>query len=304
MKKLIVSDLEPKAKHPTIFEWFKNLAVNESFIIVNDHDPKPLFYQFKAEYPGEFEWEYLEQGPQRWEVKIKKIKKSKTIQEIIVENPKSIEVFKEFGIDYCCGGKKDFELTLKEKGIDQKVFFKKLKNIETSGNLSFIARYNKWSLSFLCDFIIENHHNYLKNIHPEILQLSDKVMNVHSTAHPELIEINKIINALENELTMHMQKEENILFPAIKEIERNKNAALPFGSIRNPISMMIYEHESAGNNIEKIKKLTMNFTIPADACASYSLLYRYLKDYYDDLHQHIHLENNILFPRAIKLQDE
>jgi regulator of cell morphogenesis and NO signaling len=152
---------------------------------------------------------------------------------------------------------------------------------------------------------VNTHHSYVKKYLPEIRGYAAKVAKVHGGAHPELATIQTLVETLNAELLGHLHKEEAILFPFIKrlvKVEPGQNAFSPFGTIQNPISVMELEHETAGGILEKIRALTNNYTLPADACASYSLLYRMLDEFENDLHTHVHLENNILFPKALALE--
>ena len=299
---LDVRSIEPRLKHPSIFQAFDKLGKGEDFTIINDHDPLPLFYQFQAERPGIFEWQYVEKGPTTWKVTISKTKaEGKTVADILMENPKAANVFKKYHIDYCCKGNRLFEEACAEAGLDPEALQEQIDG--SVENPQFNMRAKDWSLDFLADYIINNHHQYLKDSTPDLLALSDKVKRVHGAHHPELIEINEIINQVASELVSHMQKEEELLFPAIKEIANGKfSGKYPFSSISQPIRMMEEEHVEAGEGLEKIRALTDDYTVPTDACTSYRLLFNMLQAYEDDLHQHVHLENNILFPKAIALE--
>ena len=299
---LDVRIIEPRLKHPSIFQRFDELKKGEAFIILNDHDPLPLFYQFKAERPEQFEWQYVEEGPDTWRVSITRTKEAgKTVAEILLENPKAVNVFKKYHIDYCCKGKTPFEEACAEAGLDPKELQKQID--ESAENPQFHMRAKSWGLDFLADYIVQNHHKYVRDATPDLLALSEKVTRVHGNAHPELLEINATLYAIAEELLQHMVKEEQMLFPAIKKIfQKESLSGFPFTSIQAPINMMEMEHESAGGGFEKIRKLSDNFTVPQDACTSYRLLFDMMQTYEDDLHQHVHLENNILFPKAIDLE--
>ena len=167
--------------------------------------------------------------------------------------------------------------------------------------------YNEWGLDFLADYIVNKHHSYVNKNLPDIRAYADKVNRVHSSRHPELAKVHHMVEAVFAELSSHMMKEEKILFPYIKSLVNAKNNPGSFeqghfGTVQNPIKMMENEHEAVGQNMEELRKITDNYTLPQDACASYSLLYRMLDEFEDDLHLHIHLENNILFPKAIELE--
>ena len=308
---LDVTVIEPKLKHPTIFKRFDALSAGESFVIHNDHDPKPLYYQLLAERGNIFNWEYLESGPEWWNVKIGKLEagaKEATIGEMVTKDFRKAEVFKKFGLDFCCGGKKTLNKACAEKGIDIVELEKQLQAVE---NVSAMPSqdYASWDLDFLADYILNTHHKYVARTMPIIFEYTQKVAKVHGDRHPEAIEIASEFVKVQDELNSHMMKEENMLFPYIKELvaaQKNKSiiSASPFGTIQNPIRMMELEHEQVGDVMENIHKLTNNFVPPADACTTFRLSFAALKEFEDDLHQHIHLENNILFPKAIKLEQE
>lgn len=300
---LDVRIIEPRLKHPAIFNRFDELKKGEAFTIINDHDPLPLFYQFKAERPEQFEWEYIEEGPQIWKVTITRTKAvGKTVADILMENPKAATVFKKFHIDYCCKGGRLFEEACEEAGLDAEALEEEI--AQTTENPPFNMRAREWTLDFLADYIVHNHHQYVRDVTPELLALSNKVKRVHGNAHPELHGIDEAINAVAEELMRHMEKEEEVLFPAIKQLLGHESKrAFPFGSIQAPIRMMEAEHENAGEGFEKIRALSDDFTVPQDACTSYRLLFDMLAAYEEDLHQHVHLENNILFPKAIALEN-
>lgn len=311
METLDVTQIEPRLKHPTIFERFDALSRGEAFIIHNDHDPKPLYYQLIAERGQTFIWTYLKNGPEVWEVKISKLEYNQapsTIGELVANDFRKAEVFRKFGLDFCCGGKKSVEEACEKKGISAMEVERALAELDKQSNL-VNEDFNNWELGFLSDYIINTHHHYVAESLPMLYELSAKVARVHGDRHPELVDIANYFNAVADELTMHMHKEEYILFPYIKQLADSKknNTVLspaPFGTIENPIRMMESEHVSAGGNMEKIRELSNVFTPPNDACASYRVLFAKLDEFEKDLHQHIHLENNILFPKAIALEKE
>jgi len=306
---LNVTLLEPRQKHPTIFVRFDELNEGESLIIHNDHDPKPLYYQLIGERGNIFSWEYLEEGPEWWKVKISKrslAEKEETLGEIAVKDLRKAEVFKKYGIDFCCGGKKTVKEVCAEKGLDVTKIEQELKQADKPLTSRPIP-YTEWSLDFLCDYIVNTHHSYVKRSLPDLVSYATKVEGVHSPQHPELHKIKSLVDEINAELTAHMMKEERVLFPYIKElvfakINEQVLHASHFGTVQNPINMMEMEHEIVGKNLEEIRRLSNNYTLPADSCASYSLLYKMLDEFENDLHLHIHLENNILFPKAVELE--
>lgn len=311
METLNVTLIEPRFKHTTIFDKFDLLKEEEEFIIRNDHDPLPLYQQLIAEKGQTFEWVYLLSGPEIWEVKIKKLKigeKAETIGQMVVNDYRKAEVFRKFGIDFCCGGKITLEQACKKKGLDITEVREELSRIEEK-NGSKNENYDSWELDFLADYIVNKHHAYVKESHPILSELSQKVARVHGDKHPELLQIANDYLEVSEELNMHMHKEEMILFPYIKKLVESKKEGLPlemppFGSIANPINMMESEHIAAGEVTERMKVMSNNFTPPDGACNSYRVLFSKLKEYEADLHHHIHLENNILFKKAIDLEKE
>ena len=309
---LNVTLIEPKLKHPTIFVRFDELVSGESLTIHNDHDPKPLYYQLLGERGNIFTWEYLEQGPQLWRVKISKKlsgEDDETLGEIAAKDLRKAEVFKKYGLDFCCGGKKTVKEACAEKGIDVTKVEQELqvadKNVKTT---SRPLPYNDWNLDFLADYIVNTHHSYVKKTIPDLRQYAAKVAKVHGDHHPELLTINKLVEEVCNEMSGHMVKEETVLFPYIKQLVASKNNSDGnskfgnFDTVQTPINMMEMEHELVGKDMEEIRELSKNYTLPEDACASYSFLFKTLEEFEDDLHIHIHLENNILFPKAVEME--
>jgi len=306
---LDVTAIEPRLKHPTIFAKFDELKPGASLIIHNDHDPKPLYYQLLGERGDIFTWEYLERGPQVWEIKITKRAEGEaeeTLGEIATKDLRKAEVFKKYGLDFCCGGKKTVREACEEKGIDVTKVEQELQNSDKS---SFTARplpYNDWNLDFLADYIVNTHHSYVKKTIPDIRTYADKVAKVHGSRHPELLEINKLAQEVCDEMSEHMVKEENVLFPYVKHIVSSKNQAHQkfdsLDTVKEPIDIAVTEHELVGGNMDKIRDISRNYQLPEDACASYSYLFKTLDEFENDLHIHVHLENNILFPKAIAME--
>ena len=305
-KELHVSLLEPRRKHPTIFEWFDDLPAGDSFVIKNDHDPKPLYYQMLGERGNVFKWEYLEQGPETWRVRITKRAegdRDETLGEIAAKDLRKAEVFKKYGLDFCCGGKKTVKEACEEKGMDVTKIEQELQQADRLP-VSRPLPYNEWNLDFLADYIVNTHHSYVKKTLPEIRSYAQKVAQVHGAGHPELGNILAVVESVYAEMSSNMVKEEQVVFPYIKQLVNAKSRqdvpqAETLQSVKNPINLMEMEHELVGKNMEIIRQLANNYILPAEACATYSLLYRLLQEFEEDLHMHVHLENNILFPKAI-----
>ena len=230
----------------------------------------------------------------------------KTLAEIVTDNIRSAIVFEEYGLDFCCNGKRPLSEACKEKNIDVNDVINHLAGLDSNVES---RNANYWELDFLVDYIINNHHQYVRRMIPIISLHTDKVAAMHGENHPETKQIADLFLAVRQELESHMMKEERILFPYIKQLNYAKKnteriALPPFGTIQNPIRMMESEHQSAGDAMHKIRELSNNFITPADACNTYKALYSELKEFEEDLHKHIHLENNILFLRAIELEKE
>lgn len=306
---LDVTLLEPRQKHPTIFVRFDELAEGESLTLHNDHDPKPLYYQLLGERGNIFVWEYLEQGPEWWKVRITKEitgENDETLGQIAAKDLRKAEIFKKYGLDFCCGGKKTVKQACAEKGLDVTKIEQELQQADKNPATRPLP-YGDWSLDFLADYIVNTHHSYVKKSLPEIRGYAAKVAQVHGDRHPELSNVLQLVEEVNRELTSHMLKEEKVLFPFIKDLVAAGNNEKPvqashFGTVQNPINMMEMEHEMVGKNLEEIRTLTNNYTLPEDACASYSLLFKMLDEFENDLHTHIHLENNILFPKALDIE--
>jgi regulator of cell morphogenesis and NO signaling len=306
---LNVTLIQPRLKHPTIFKHFDALKEGEAFEILNDHDPKPLYYQLLGERGNIFTWSYLEQGPQRWRVQIKKndLANGDTVGEIAAKDIRKAEVFKKYGIDFCCGGKKSLKQVCEEKGLDLEIVEAELEN--PVQKISSANNYNGWELDFLADYIYNQHHRYYYDELPVLKGLITKVTQHHGSNHPELKYVYSLFGQLVNELDTHFMREEKVVFPFIKALvlakrTGNFEALNSQPSLTEPIRLMEVDHEAAGDILEQIQKLSSNYTPPGDACNSYQFLYKKLKDLDEDLHQHIHLENNILFPKALKLDRE
>src|SRR4030065_929300 len=231
----------------------------------------------------------------------------KTLAEIVTDNIRSAIIFEEAGLDFCCKGKRSLKDACADKNIDVQKIVNELTNLSVSGNGA--QNVNDWQLDFLVDYIMNNHHQYVRRMIPVISLHSDKVASVHGKNHPETLQIADLFLAVRDELEGHMMKEERILFPQIKQMvlnqkENSQFLTPPFGTIQNPIRMMEFEHTSAGDALYQIRELSNNYSHPEDACNTFKALYSELKDFEEDLHKHIHLENNILFPKSIELEAE
>ena len=234
------------------------------------------------------------------------IQQDQIIGELVANDYRTASVFKKYGIDFCCQGNRTINDACEAKKIDEKLVVDDLNNLLNSkadGGIDF----QSWPLDLLADYIEKKHHRYVEEKSMEIKPYLDKICRVHGERHPELLEIKEHFNATAGELAMHMKKEELILFPFIKKMVKAKqeNSILDkpnFGTVENPIQMMMDEHTTEGDRFRKIEEISNNYTAPDDACNTYRVTFALLKEFEQDLHLHIHLENNILFPRAIELE--
>lgn len=236
------------------------------------------------------------------------IQENNIIGELVANDYRTASVFKKYGIDFCCQGNRTIEDACTAKKIDTKSVVSDLKSInqESSGNTT---DYQSWPIDLMADYIEKKHHRYVEEKTREITPYLDKICRVHGDRHPELFEINEHFNATAGELAAHMKKEELILFPFVRKMakakqENTKLEAPHFGTVENPIQMMMHEHTTEGERFRKIETLSNNYTPPEDACDTYRVTFALLKEFEADLHLHIHLENNILFPKAIELEKQ
>ncbi len=231
----------------------------------------------------------------------------KTVREIALENPSSIRVFETLGIDYCCGGKRSLSEACSRAEIDVD---KTLALLAQADRDSRSAQTNEWTTRPLCELmghIVEQHHGFVRRETPRLIGLLAKVRAKHGRTHPEVEQIESLFIAMAQELSTHILKEEQLLFPHIERLEKAAQSGAPapeafFGSVSRPIANMAAEHDDAGAILSQLRELSNGYTTHAGACSTFVALYRGLEDFEHDLHQHVHLENSILFPRAIAIE--
>lgn len=229
------------------------------------------------------------------------------VGDIVAENYKSAKVFKSYGVDFCCRGNKSIAQVCEEHAMDENALIASLTacfESETDTN-----DYQSWDIDFLSDYIYNKHHKYIEEKVPEIKTYLDKICKVHGASHPELFQINLLFRESANDLIVHMKKEELILFPYFKKIaEATRNdktiSSTQLSTIKSPIAMMHEEHDNEGVRFRKIAELSNQYTPPKDGCNTYKITYALLEEFEEDLHKHIHLENNILFKKGIALEHE
>lgn len=224
---------------------------------------------------------------------------------VVAANYRAADVFTKYGIDYCCGGQISVGQACAEKGLDPAALMDEVAQAAAQGGP--VAAYNQWGLDFLADYIVNQHHAYTKTMIPRLAAMMEAVIAAHAESHPELYAIDASWQAVSGELIMHMQKEELMLFPYIKRLVRSSQEGGPlprpkFGSAAELIELMEDEHQSTGDQLAAIEQGSGGFTPPEDACPTFQALYRYLEEFQAQTKEHVHLENNILFPKAIALE--
>ena len=237
-----------------------------------------------------------------------KIETQHNIGELVAKDYRAAGVFKAHGIDFCCNGNRTIGEACESQGLNSKKITKELENALTQQNSGQID-FQSWPPDLLVDYIEKKHHRYVEDKIPEIKVHLGKIASVHGDRHPELHEVERLFTEAAGALTAHMKKEELILFPFIQKLmaarQHPEQLTAPlFGSVENPIALMHQEHDTEGERFREIARLSNNYTPPADACNTYRVAFAMLEEFEADLHMHIHLENNILFPMAVKLEKE
>ncbi len=232
----------------------------------------------------------------------------RTVRELALENFAATRVFEKLGIDYCCGGNKSLAEACRAANLSTDQVLDSLEMAEQAAHSA--QKDQNWQREPLADLIAHitnTHHKYTREEIARLRPLFDKVCGVHGKKHPELLEMRTSFLNMAEEMRLHMMKEESVLFPCIVRMEEavlQHEPVLPppFGSLQNPISMMEHEHDSAGNALRVMREASGGYVAPSGACVSYQALYKALAEFETDMHQHVHLENNILFPRAIAME--
>ncbi|RMA58717.1 iron-sulfur cluster repair di-iron protein [Ulvibacter antarcticus] len=233
---------------------------------------------------------------------------NKSVGQIVAEDYRMAQVFKNHNIDFCCNGNRNLEEVAISSNLTVDELVSEIETIKNTKNDEAVD-YKSWPLDLLADYIEKKHHRYVEEQIPVLKQYLEKLCRVHGNNHPELFEIDFQFKASASELASHMKKEELILFPAVRRMvqaERTK-IRLPenhFGSVKNPIQSMMAEHDTEGDRFRHIETLSSKYTPPADACNTYRVTFSLLQEFESDLHRHIHLENNILFPGALRLEEK
>ena len=230
---------------------------------------------------------------------------SLSLAQIVNNNHQAASVFEKYHLDFCCKGKRSLEQACTEQQLSISQVTGELENVFLKDDNGTSIDFDKMNLTQLADYIVQTHHAYVKNEMPQIYAYLQKVSSKHGESHPELYKIFQTFAAVKEEMEGHMKKEELILFPRIKELQKladneNANLRLNITYLQSPITVMEQEHDHAGNLLNDIRILSNDYTPPQDACTTYRLSFAALRAFELDLHQHVHLENNILFPKAIE----
>jgi regulator of cell morphogenesis and NO signaling len=222
-----------------------------------------------------------------------------SVGEMVALDFRTASVFRNNRIDFCCGGKKSLEETCIELRIDQAKVELELKNLSTAP-ITPGQDFRSWKPDFLCDYIINTHHRYVLKTLPDLSLYTQKISQVHGGHHPELIEVASLFSKINEELLQHLKNEEEVLFPEIKHVLATNDSASK-AIIISEINRMTGEHEFAGGAMDRINQLTNHYLLPEDSCGTYQVAFKLLEQFEDDLHIHVHLENNILYPSSLKL---
>ncbi len=226
-----------------------------------------------------------------------------TVGEVVADDFRTAAVFEKHGIDFCCKGNTPVAVACEKKNIHVEEVMQDIKKLQSNATEEG-TDYKTWSVDKLIDQIEEKHHRYVEEKTPVILQFLNKLCKVHGERHPELHAIFETFSHSAADLAQHMKKEELILFPRIKKLAfANKESFRP-GMVFGPIETMMQEHEMEGDRFAMIAELSNNYEVPADGCTTYRVAFAMLKEFEQDLHLHIHLENNLLFPKAMKMEKE
>ncbi|MCB0653173.1 MAG: iron-sulfur cluster repair di-iron protein [Saprospiraceae bacterium] len=230
------------------------------------------------------------------------ITKENIVGKVVAQDYRTASVFKSHSIDFCCKGNRSIAEVCEKEQIDENKLIQELNQAAITSDAD-TTDFKSWDMDLLADYIEKKHHRYVDKKIPEIKAFLNKVAKVHGERHPELIEIEQLFTDSAHELLAHMEKEEKILFPYVREMAADSTLQQPhFGTVKNPIQMMMQEHDTEGERFRKIALLSNNYTPPFDACTTYKVAFALVKEFEEDLHLHIHLENNILFPKAIETE--
>ena len=226
---------------------------------------------------------------------------TKSLAQIVTNDHRTAAIFEKYHLDFCCKGKRPLLQACTEQHLPVDEIVSELETVLQQDSKNTMINFDTLSLTQLADYIENTHHDYVKKESPQILAYLQRVAAKHGNRHPEMLKVFELLTEVKEEMEQHIQKEEVILFPRIKMLEKGEQINQPIVYLEAPISVMELEHDHAGNLLDEIRKLTSEYNPPADACTTYRLSFAALKAFEMDLHQHVHLENNILFPKALAI---
>lgn len=234
---------------------------------------------------------------------------TRSLGQIVKDNYRTAAVLEKYNLDFCCRGKRSLQEACKQQGLSAETIAIQISEVSKTGSIGFIHDYDALLLGQLIEVIIDMHHTYVKKELPSIMTYLQRVVAKHGQKYPEMVKVFELFVTLKEEMELHMQKEELILFPRIRHLEDEILAGQSGNKLhkvylQSPILVMEQEHDQAGSLVLEIRKVTGSYEVPADACSTYRLLLASLQAFEMDLHHHVHLENNILFPKALKLFDQ
>lgn len=234
------------------------------------------------------------------------IQKNTQVGAVVAQDYRAASVFSKAGIDFCCGGNRTIEEACLEHQLDSDEIVGLLRDSLSAPRTASGEDFYAWPIDLLADYIEKKHHRYVRAQLPLLQGMLEKIVRVHGKGHPELFEVQNEFEHCAEELTQHMKKEEVVLFPYVRRLveasEAGRSVAAPFTTVQQPIAVMLGEHSTEGERFQRIRKLAKEYVVPEDACSTFKAAYRNLEAFERDLHHHIHLENNLLFPRAIELE--
>lgn len=288
----------------SIFQEFNELSIGEEMALNFDHEPVDLYTQFEEKFHDQYTWHNVEKGPEIWFISIIKLGKDlATVGDVLCENPKAFTVLRKYNIDACCKGNILFADACKEAGVSVKKVMKEIEAVENNADVNI--RVSEWPLDFLIDYIVMNHHRFVKEKATVISGLLRDLQNEEEGINPLVFQINLVFINVHNALKKHVKDEEDIIFPAIKELLRNglPPQDLPFDTLQETIFKLQKEDREINTGMAHIRKMVKNH-VKHDVKGKMGLLYKELEEYEKDLYYHLHLENNILFPKAVFLEEE
>ena len=228
-----------------------------------------------------------------------------TVGALVADDFRTVRVFEKHGIDFCCGGRVSLAEICRENGLDLATLQQEIAEVKNTP-VDRGHNYSAWALPFLADYIVNTHHIYLNENTAQIAAYTNKIAEVHGSHHPEVIEIASIFARIATDMAAHLREEEEVLFPAIKRIDAARRAgntpeAADVATIRTTLVTLDHQHQEIGDAVHDIRRLAKGYAIPEDVCNTFAITYQKLQEFEDDLHKHVHLENNILFPKAGQL---